>query len=421
MPGPLLHSRCDLTQPPVHLPAPPRRRTGVDHRGKQGVGEPDPGTLEPDDALAGRRPQRGQRRGATRLLQHRCCRRPQARGHQQGISGAGRERGQPGTQDTLQIGRHRQRFLRRGLGTSPLQRSGQLQAIERVPTRGVEQPADGKPGKCGTGRGLNSRLERAKGQGTDPKAREALSWQTCSGRRGGTPVPLIADRSEQAGLLAAEPPQGELHRVRARDIEPLQVVDGKDHRSRRGQVADHSKEGDSDRSLLGRAAHRIRQQQRDLQRPPLRRRQPGKRLVEDPIHQIAERRERQPCLRFGRPARQHRVGAPSGQGHTSAPDGCLADPGRTLQQQATRPRRHRIEEGSHRGHLTVAPHHARSRHRRPLRQVVQTIGNPPTCRHCQPDAGQTNGDAIPEAQAGIWLCRTPLMSMARLRSPLVAS
>jgi hypothetical protein len=60
MPGPLLHGRGDLAQPPVHLPALPGRRAGVDRRGKQGVGKPDPGTLELHHALAGGRPEGGQ-------------------------------------------------------------------------------------------------------------------------------------------------------------------------------------------------------------------------------------------------------------------------------------------------------------------------------------------------------------------------
>jgi hypothetical protein len=57
-------------------------------------------------------------------------------------------------------------------------------------------------------------------------------------------------------------------------------------------MADYRQEGDRDRPWLGRAAHRIRQQQRDLQCSPLRRRQPGKRPVKGPVQQIAERRER---------------------------------------------------------------------------------------------------------------------------------
>jgi hypothetical protein len=55
----------------------------------------------------------------------------------------------------------------------------------------------------------------------------------------------------------AEPPQRELQRSRARDVEPLQIVDGNDHGPRRAQVADHRKERNSDGSLRGRAARRI--------------------------------------------------------------------------------------------------------------------------------------------------------------------
>jgi hypothetical protein len=101
-----------------------------------------------------------------------------------------------------------------------------------------------------------------------------------------------AGRRQQPCRLTAEPPQRELQNPRARVVKPLQVVNSKDHRPQLRQVAENRKESDSDRSLPGRAAHRIRQQQRDLQRPPLRRRQPGKRPVKDPVQQIAEGRER---------------------------------------------------------------------------------------------------------------------------------
>ena len=43
-------------------------------------------------------------------------------------------------------------------------------------------------------------------------------------------VGLDPYRREQPGRLLAEPPQRELQRSRARDVEPLQIVDGNDHR-----------------------------------------------------------------------------------------------------------------------------------------------------------------------------------------------
>lgn len=104
--------------------------------------------------------------------------------------------------------------------------------------------------------------------------------------------------------------QGELHNPRAWVIEPLQVIDGNDYRSRPAQVAENRKESNAHRPLPGRAARRIGQQERDLQRPPLRR-QPGEHPVQRPVQQIAERRERLSRLRFGRPARQNRVTVPT--------------------------------------------------------------------------------------------------------------
>jgi hypothetical protein len=71
------------------------------------------------------------------------------------------------------------------------------------------------------------------------------------------------------------------------------------------------------------------------------------------------------------------VRTPSSPGHTRLPDRGLADPRGALQHQAMRPRRHRIKKRSHRGHLTVAPHHAHRRHGCLLRPVDQMIRTRP--------------------------------------------
>ena len=71
MPGSFLHVRDDLAQPAVRLPAPVWRRPRVDRRGKQGVGEPDPGTLELHHALQGSRLEGGPDLRAIRPFEHR--------------------------------------------------------------------------------------------------------------------------------------------------------------------------------------------------------------------------------------------------------------------------------------------------------------------------------------------------------------
>ena len=112
MTGPLFQVRGDLAQPAVHLPPAPGRRARIDRGSEQGVGEPDPGTIDLDHVMRGGRLERGQRPRATRLLQHHRRRRPQARDDQQGIASTCWQRGQPAAHHLLQMGRHRQRFLR---------------------------------------------------------------------------------------------------------------------------------------------------------------------------------------------------------------------------------------------------------------------------------------------------------------------
>ena len=293
MPGSFLHVRDDLAQPAVRLPTPVRRRPRVDRRGKQGVGKPDPGTLELHHTLQGSRLEGGPGHRAIRPFEHRGRRRPQARGRQQDTLDIVRQHPQPGAQYPAQVGGHRKRFPRRGLTPSSVQRPDQLEPIKRVSSRGVEKPTHRQPGKPHAGRRPQCRLESGHGQGTHLQAREAPGRQACSGRGRGVPAGLDPNRRQQPDRLAPEPPQRELQHRRARTVEPLEVVDRDNHRPRSGQVADHTEEGQADGSLFRRASHRILHQQRHLQGPPLGRRQLGKHLAEDPVHQIAERRERQ--------------------------------------------------------------------------------------------------------------------------------
>src|SRR5262249_29999041 len=108
----------------------------------------------------------------------------------------------------------------------PLQGPGQLQAIERIPARGVEQPTDGEPGQPGTGHGPHGRLEGAQGQWADPQPRKAITRQARPGRHRGPPVPPIPDRREESGPPTGDPPESEPPHAPARDIPPTEVRDG---------------------------------------------------------------------------------------------------------------------------------------------------------------------------------------------------
>ena len=218
-----------------------------------------------------------------------------------------REGGQPGAHNPAQVGGHRKRFPWCRLTTRPAQRPGQLKPIERVPSRGVEEPADGQPRKPGADRGPHGRLESGHGQGANLDAGEAPGRQACPGPGHRVPVGLDPDRRQQPDRLVPNPPQGKLQRRRARTVDPLQVIDHNNDRSRRRQEPDHIKEREANGSLLGRTTRRILHQQGHLQSPALRRWQLGKHPDEDPVHQITERRERQRCLGFGRAGLQDDV------------------------------------------------------------------------------------------------------------------
>ena len=179
------------------------------------------------------------------------------------------------------------------------------------------------------------------------------------------------DRCQQPDRFLPQPPQRVAERHRARPIKPLKVIDGDNHRAVSGQEAHYPEESGTDGSVLQRAALRIFQQQRYLQSVLLRHRQPGEHPLDDPVHQITKRRERERRLRFGRTGRQDQVRARGRVGYPGHPHRRLADPRFALEQEPRWPRRQPIKEGSHRTELATAPEHtAGLGHGRLLRQVT---------------------------------------------------
>ena len=95
-------------------------------------------------------------------------------------------------------------------------------------------------------------------------------------------------RREQPERLVAKPPQSDLERAGRGRVEPLDVVERDEHRAALGQRAQHVQDGEPDRVRIGRRLARLREQQRDLERPPARRRERGPDVVEHVAEQLRE-------------------------------------------------------------------------------------------------------------------------------------
>ena len=94
--------------------------------------------------------------------------------------------------------------------------------------------------------------------------------------------------------------------------------------------------GDAERARIERVP-RLLQEERDLERPPPRRRKRSEHLVEDIFKEIAEAGEREVSLRLGGAAREHAKPLLPGEFEARVPDRRLADPGLAFEDEGSRP------------------------------------------------------------------------------------
>jgi hypothetical protein len=78
---------------------------------------------------------------------------------------------------------------------------------------------------------------------------------------------------EHADRLPRQTPASELEHTRGGSVEPLDVVDGEEHTPGVGKDAQAAEEGGCDCPIVERNAVRLLEQERDLERPALRRRE----------------------------------------------------------------------------------------------------------------------------------------------------
>ncbi len=94
-------------------------------------------------------------------------------------------------------------------------------------------------------------------------------------------------------------------------------------------------------------------QQRDLERPALRRRQLRQHLLDDAVEQIRQSGERQLLLGLGGPRSQHSQPLRAGGLHPCQPERRLANSGVACENECTRPLARLLDEGVERRQLFV--------------------------------------------------------------------
>ena len=121
-----------------------------------------------------------------------------------------------------------------------------------------------------------------------------------------------------------------------RRVEPLQVVDADDHRSRAGEQAKDGEKGSRDDPLLRRCSFRIGTKECDVERAQLRGRELLQDIVADRSEEVSESDERQPRLRRAGTTRENSHPVLLGLPHRVQPERRLADAGLTLDDEGRR-------------------------------------------------------------------------------------
>ena len=101
--------------------------------------------------------------------------------------------------------------------------------------------------------------------------------------------------------------------------------------------AEHAQKAERNRALPGRIVACLGEDERLTERALLRHGKPGQHLHRQSPQQIPERREREPGLRAGRPAREHPAAREFRRPHSRLPDRRLTDPSLTLDHERARP------------------------------------------------------------------------------------
>ena len=198
-------------------------------------------------------------------------------------------------------------------------------------------------------------MERAEGERAETYRSEAVARQRAievernSARVGG---PL---RDEESNALIRETPGGKAEDALARRVEPLEIVDGDEDRARACERAQCAKECNGHRAGLRRPALGLDDQERDFERPTLRRRQQRAHVLQKRIEEISDAGERKLRLGLGGTGDEEPKRAFAASLDARLPEGRLADPGLARQDDPGRPVpvRNRREERDDRVFLLV--------------------------------------------------------------------
>ena len=181
-----------------------------------------------------------------------------------------------------------------------LERTGELQGIERVAARHLVQPEHRRPRERSPQPIANEAVDRAQAERADAQPADLRGKRTLELGR-----VIAPPGQENLNRLTLEPPQRERERIRRGHVQPLTVVDRDHDRLALRKRPQHVVHRHSERTRIGARLLAALQQERGLERLLPRSRELGKHLGSALAQQVAECGVRKPLLGLRRPGREH--------------------------------------------------------------------------------------------------------------------
>ena len=324
---------------------PPTRRCGlVDRSREQRVLEVDAaGVVDVDEAGFLRRPECAGRRDGRR----RCRRR---RRKEKCIAGRPREALDVRAHELLRAGGDRK--LAGCVLVSADQLAGDLERVERIAARTLDDLHDGRPRQRAAEARADHFVHRGDGQRCQVEVfPPALRQRRLKGVR---PGGICSDRAQHRDVRVVGAAECEVECVRARRIEPLRVVDRDEKRLRAGEPRQRGRGRGRQGARVDAPIDGIVAKERRRERASLRRRQELERLVVHSCEEVDQACERERRLHTRGSGGEHAPSLVGGEVDTCLPEGCLPDSGRAghgkRHHSVGRPREKRLD----RGELTAA-------------------------------------------------------------------
>ena len=211
---------------------------------------------------------------------------------EQRLAGALGESRQPGEEELPKVLRDRQRLAGLDVVIRVAQGASQLESEERPSSGGLVHAQQQRTPEREVETCPAQLVDRRDRHRAERQARE-LRRDRLGYIRGRRHVRGDPHRREQADGSRVEAARGEREHECGGPVQPLQVVDRDDDRAVDRQHAQRAEKGRGHRPLVGWCAAGVRQEQRDLERTPLRRRQRREDLVERVAEKVAQARERE--------------------------------------------------------------------------------------------------------------------------------